>query len=221
MSSSRKKRQASKKKVPTPIVSKPSSSARLGWALILLSVLLLLFTYGNVLFEELRYQTKQAVPILKTKELTPIDTDFGIIIPKIGANAKVIKDVDPYNSRIYQQALTKGVAHAKGSALPDREGNIFLFSHSSVNFYEAGRYNSIFYLLNKLDTDDTIDIYFHSIKYGYRVTKKEFVSSTAIEYLKPTKGNDAYTVTLMTCWPPGTSFKRLIVTAIRTSVQKQ
>ncbi|MEK7576995.1 MAG: sortase [Patescibacteria group bacterium] len=203
----------SRKNPPPP---KRSYGVRVGWILIGISILLTLFTYGKILYEELRYQTTKYVPARITKELPPIDTDFGIVIPKIGANAKVIKDVDPYNSRVYQQALTQGVAHAKGSAVPDNEGNVFLFSHSSVNFYEALRYNSIFYLLNKLESDDTIDLYYQNKKYSYRVTKKEIVASTAVEYLLPTNGKDAYTLTLMTCWPPGTSFKRLIITATRT-----
>ena len=195
---------------------KKSLRARIGWIFVIAASTLLLFTYGKIIYEELRFQTKRVVPALQSETLIPVDKTFGIVIPKLGANAKVIKDVDPYNDRLYQQALTKGVAHAKGSSLPDREGNVFLFSHSSVNFYEAMRYNSIFYLLNKLENGDAIDIYYNDTKYEYKVTKKAFVASNAVEYLRPTiQGHGAHTLTLMTCWPPGTSFKRLIIVGER------
>ena len=85
------------------------------------------------------------------KIITPTDTQFGLVIPKINANSPIIKDVDPNNQREYQVALSKGVAHALGSALPSQTGNVFLFSHSAGNFWEASRFNGIFYLLNKLE----------------------------------------------------------------------
>ena len=134
-----------------------------------------------------------------------------IIIPKLGANAKVIADVDPFDSRVYQRALTKGVAHAKGSAYPGEIGNVFLFSHSSVNFYEAQRYNSIFYLLNKLEPGDEIRVYYQGQPIIYRVSETKIVSSSAVNYLQAGTGESS--LTLMTCWPAGTTYKRLLVIA--------
>jgi sortase A len=177
------------------------------------SFALLLATFWPVILEELGYGAKQilAQPI---REIEPVDTEFGIIIPKLGANAKVIANVDPFNSRAYQSALTRGVAHAKGTGVPGNAGNIFLFSHSSVNFYEATRYNSIFYLLTKLESGDEIVLYYEGEKYTYTVRSKRTVPATSVQYLKA-MGEDRETLTLMTCWPPGTTFKRLLVIAER------
>lgn len=113
--------------------------------------------------------------------------------PKIEANVKVVKNIDPFNEKAYQVGLTKGVAHARGTALPGHAGNTFIFAHSSGNWYEANRYNSIFYLLHRLKKD-----------------RKKIVEAGDVKYLENTNQNTS-TVTLMTCWPPGTTLKRLIV----------
>jgi len=156
--------------------------------------------------EEIRYRTFTA-----PKQIVPVDTNFGIVIPKIGANAKVIANVDWKNQGVYTEALSRGVAHAKGSALPGKVGNVFIFAHSAGNFYEANRYNAIFYLLDKLVKGDEIDIYYNGGKFTYFVTNKATVDGSQVQYLS---GNDqTQTLTLMTCWPPGTTFKRLIIQA--------
>lgn len=139
----------------------------------------------------------------------PVDENFGIVIPKIGANGRVIADVDPYNAYEYQLALTKGVAQAKGSAFPGKIGNVFIFSHSSTDLFQATRYNSIFYLLDKLNKGDDIYLFYHREKFKYQVTDKKIVEASEIEYLSGKSPNS--TLTLMTCWPPGTSWKRLVI----------
>src|SRR5574337_152882 len=44
--------------------------------------------------------------------IVPVSTDFGIVIEKIDANAKVIADVDPANEAKYTADLNEGVAEA-------------------------------------------------------------------------------------------------------------
>ena len=141
--------------------------------------------------------------------INPADENFGLIIPKIGANSKVVEDVDPYDSAVYQQALTQGVAHAAGTNVPGEEGNTFIFSHSSVNFYEANRFNSVFYLLRKLEIDDTFFLSYQGELFEYKVTETRVVDAEAIEYLTTATTNKQ--ATLMTCWPPGTTLKRFVV----------
>jgi len=183
------------------------------------------FTFYPVLLEELKYALRDKSKSVvsdskkKMKEIVPVDRDFGIVIPKIEANAKVMKNIDPFNEKIYQIALTKGVAHAKGTALPGHVGNTFIFAHSSEDWYIANRYNSIFYLLHKLERGDEIDLYYKNQKYIYKVTEKKLVDSNAMQYLEDT-GKNTSTVTLMTCWPPGTTLKRLIVIGQISSLDK-
>lgn len=183
-----------------------------------LGFVILLVTFAPLIFYEVSYSAASVVPNAKKEEVVPIDKDFGLVIPKINANAKIIPSVDPFNPSIYQNALAKGIAHAKGTALPGENGNIFLFSHSSADFLTATRYNSIFYLLSKLEPGDTVDIFYKETEYTYQVTDKKIVNSDAISYLKTRSKTE--TLTLMTCWPPGTSLKRLIVEAVPQESQK-
>ena len=137
------------------------------------------------------------------------DPLFSIIIPKIGANSKVVSDVDSQDSKVYQVALTKGVAHAKGSAYPGEIGNSFYFAHSSDNFYNANRYNSVFYLLNKMEKGDFFYLVYKNWVYKYVVTETSVVSPDKVEYLS--NKADEKVATLMTCWPAGTTISRLVV----------
>lgn len=178
-----------------------------GSLLIIASLILFIFIFAPVAKVEVNYALNKP----KNLEIKPIDKEFGIVIPKIGANAKIVAEVDPYNANIYQTALTKGVAQARGTAMPNEIGNMFLFSHSSANILEAARYNSVFYLLSKLKKDDEVDIYYKQIKYKYIVLEIKLVDPKDVSYLDPrTKTKQ---LTLMTCWPAGTTYKRLLVIA--------
>jgi len=183
-----------------------------GYCFLIIGALIFILTFYPVIIEEIKYQLtyKTAQKTLKNVQIKPVDEDFGIVIPKIRANAKVIANVDPYNPIEYQWQLTHGVAHAKGSSLPDKAGNTFIFAHSSGNWYEANRYNSVFYLLNKLKKNDEIDIYYQKNKIRYKVSETKIVNADQINYLS-SKPSNLQTLTLMTCWPPGTTLKRLIV----------
>ena len=180
-----------------------------GVFLILFSFILFVFIFFPVAKVEINYNLNK--PNANINQITPKDKNFGIVVPKIGANAKIIPNVDPYNSNIYQVALTKGVAKAKGTVNPDEIGNMFLFSHSSANILEAGRYNSVFYLLSKLKKDDQIYVYYKNVRYKYKVSEIKIVDAKDVSYLNPK--SDAKTLTLMTCWPAGTTYKRLLVIA--------
>lgn len=192
------------KKLPQILIS-------LGVILIAISVILLIWIFLPVLSVEVNYGLNK--PHQGITAIKPVDQNFDIIIPKIGANAKIIPNVDPYNPMTYQFALTRGVAQAKGTSTPDVIGNIFLFSHSSANLLEATRYNSVFYLLSKLNKNDEIYIYYKHVKYKYLVSDTKLADSKDVSYLN--LKSDIRSLTLMTCWPAGTDFQRLLVFAIQ------
>lgn len=145
------------------------------------------------------------------KIITPVDPYFSLIIPKINANSKVIENVDPYIESEYQYQLSKGVAHAKGTALPGAPGNAFLFAHSAGDFYKANQYNAVFYLLNKLEKGDKIYTVYYKQKYVYKVKEVRIVPPESVKYLKNSAKDP--TLTLMTCTPAGTTLNRLLVVA--------
>lgn len=209
-SKKRTKSKKTKRKFPVRGHAKIAKIAFIsGLALFLAGLAIFFLTFYPALYQETRYAfISPKVPTA----IKPVNIDFGIVIPKIQANAKVIDNVDPFNPKIYQVALTKGVAHALGTAYPGQPGNDFIFAHSSVDWYVATRYNSVFYLLHRLEKGDEIDLYYHSKKYRYSVTEKTVVDPADVSYLR--RGiKDTSTLTLMTCWPPGTNYKRLIIRA--------
>lgn len=178
-----------------------------GIILIIVALAIPVSTFAPVFKAEINYQLSQKKQT--PTEITPVDLEFSIVVPKINANAKVIKNVDPFDSKIYQLALTRGVAHAKNTSTPDKNGNTFIFAHSAGNWYQANQFNAVFYLLNKLETGDEIIVYYQSQKYIYSVDEIKFVKPDEINYLSSQLNTNK--LTLMTCWPPGTTLKRLVV----------
>lgn len=147
----------------------------------------------------------------KVEMLTPVSAQFSIVIPKIGANAVVLPNVDAGKSEVYLEALKKGVAHALGTVFPGVPGNIYLFAHSTDSFWNVGRYNAVFYLLKELEYGDEIDVFYQGVRHIYRVVNKITVDPNQVHYI--TEPVPFEQLTLQTCWPPGTTLKRLLILA--------
>lgn len=147
--------------------------------------------------------------------LIPEDPNYSIVIPKIGANARIIPNVDAGDEKIYLDALNHGVGHVMGTAFPGEGGHIFLFAHSTDYFWNVGTYNAVFYLLGKLEPGDEINIFFKGLRYRYKVLDQTIVDPSQVEYL--TRKTNREFLTLQTCWPPGTTLKRLLVFAVRVT----
>lgn len=188
----------------------------LGVLFLVLAFGIVFFTYVPVVTKELGYQVQSfSANLAQTpdqSDIVPYNTDFAIVIPKINANYPVIANIDPRDPHQYQIALSKGVAHAKGTVFPGQIGNVFLFAHSAGDFYSANHYNAVFYLLSKLSPGDKIYLFYQSEQYTYTVSDIAKVNPETIAYLN--QHPSAKTLTLMTCWPPGTTLKRLVVSAV-------
>lgn len=148
----------------------------------------------------------------KEQILIPKDTDFSIVIPKIGASERVAINVDPSNEREYQEVLKHSVAHAKGSAYPGLNGNTYIFAHSGATFWDVGRYNAVFYLIKDLEKGDEVTVFFRNKRYNYKVYDKKIVEPEDLSYVSANLGSGE-TLILQTCWPPGTTWKRLLIFA--------
>lgn len=143
--------------------------------------------------------------------LRPVDTDFSVIIPKIGVNSKIVPNVDPGNEAEYRDALTQGVAHSKGSYLPGQNGITYVFAHSTDYVWNIQRFNAVFFLLREMQENDQIYVVYENKVYPYQVTEVRIVDPGETYYLKPKQGEEG--LILQTCWPPGTTDKRLLVFA--------
>jgi len=148
----------------------------------------------------------------KDQILTPIDPIFNILIPKIGANAKIFPNVDPSNPDVFLPVLQYGVAHAQGTFFPSQAGNIYLFAHSADIFWNVGRYNAIFYLLKNLQAGDDIAIFYQNVRHNYTVKNLGIIDPSEVSFITHSQTGKEQLI-LQTCWPPGTTWQRLIVFA--------
>ena len=133
-----------------------------------------------------------------------------LTIPKIRAQAQVAENVDPFDKTEYERVLKTRIAHASGTSLPGRPGNIFIFAHSSGPPWEQTRYNTIFLRLSELIKGDLIEIQREGKVYKYVVREKKEVLPAEVNYLQNEKKDQ---LILQTCTPIGTDWKRLLIFA--------
>jgi sortase A len=141
----------------------------------------------------------------------PVNTDFGIVIEKINANAPIVADVDPFDKDQYDRALKQGVGHADGTRYPGENGNVYLFAHNTLNAWDIPKYNAVFFLLHNLDVGDRITTYFKGNRFDYIVFDKTIHKPNDLEPLQAEYTEPV--LSLQTCWPPGTTWQRLVVRA--------
>lgn len=145
------------------------------------------------------------------KILIPSDPNYSIIVEKIGADAPIIANVDAADKNTYNAALKKGVAHALGTSFPGQPGVTYLFAHSTDTIFNVPRYNAIFYLLRELEPGDKIVVFFKGRRYDYKAVEKKITEPEDVTYL--TMKTQEQFLVLQTCYPPGTTWKRLLVVA--------
>ena len=188
------------------------------------AIMAIIFTFGPIAKEELMYRFGNTPQVnlqqLKANEQKLVrqeaqnlglDSSFSLYIPKINAKSIVVANVDPTKKQEYLDALTEGIAHTRGTYFPGQGKLVYMFAHSTDSPLNFSRYNAVFYLLKKLDKDDTIVVYFGDQKYEYQVTEKLTVKGNDTSWL--TKEYDSETLVLQTCDPPGTTINRLLIVA--------
>ena len=149
------------------------------------------------------------------KGITSIpDNNFSLIIPQIDINTKVIPLVDLADENATQKALKTGVVQAKGSSSPGQLGTIYIFGHSTDSPWHIKLYNAIFYPLKDVEEGSEIIIIYEGNPFIYQVEEKKIISANDLQYL--TNPSEKEKLILLTCWPPGTTLKRLLIVAIRT-----
>lgn len=138
-----------------------------------------------------------------------------IIIPKINVSAPLVFPKTTNEADVLV-ALRDGVVHYYGTAMPGENGNAAFFGHSSNDWWEPGNYKFVFVILEQLAAGDTYEIHYNSRKYVYQVTETKVVAPNDLSVLNQTAEP---TSTLITCTPPGTSWRRFVVSAKQISPQ--
>lgn len=174
-------------------------------------LLLLILLKSPVILTQLQYvfDKPNPSPAAQTVATSIVPGDPTINIPKINVFSPVVYEPSITEGNV-QKALESGVVHYGNTPMPGQPGNSVIFGHSSNDWWEPGNYKFIFGLLDKLAPGDRFSVDYQSQRYIYEVSSTKVVPPTDVSVLNPTAEP---TMTLITCTPPGTSLKRLIVTA--------
>ncbi len=145
-------------------------------------------------------------PVIQTEQ-----TDqFFMAIPKVNLESDVIANVNVNLPEEYNEALKHGVAHALGSYLPDQQlGPTILFAHSTDSILNLTQWNAKFYAVRELEEGDEIIVQYKNKRYKYAVQEKQIINPTDIQTIQDTTAN----LVLVTCYPPGTDWQRLVIFA--------
>jgi sortase (surface protein transpeptidase) len=146
-------------------------------------------------------------------EITPYENR--IIIPKIWQNIPLIDIVnkkiewEEELNNIFMQELENWVIRYPSSSTPWEDWTTFIFWHSSNFPWIKWDYNDVFSLLDKVEFEDEIIIYYNQKKYIYKIREKRVITPWDVSVLERNKKKSE--LTLMTCWPLWTTLNRLIV----------
>lgn len=156
--------------------------------------------------------------ILDPTTSTKVGPEPKVIIPKINVDAPVIYDVPSLAENVIQDKLRSGVVHYPipgASSVPGQIGNTVILGHSSNDVFDDGAYKFVFVQLDKLEKGDTFYLNYQGTRYTYSVTEKRVIDPTEVSQLVIDTNKPL--ATLVTCTPPGTALKRLVVIAEQIS----
>lgn len=131
-------------------------------------------------------------------------TSYKISIPTLKIKDAVVD--------VGSQDLKKSLIQYPKTALPGQLGNGVIFGHSVLpEFFNPKSYLTIFATLYRLKPGDEILIDYDNIHYKYIVEEMFEVSPTDLSVLE--QRYDSKYLSLITCSPPGTVLRRLVVKA--------
>ena len=189
-----------------------------GLVLILLAFGGMGFIFGPLAYQEARYyvqpptaESKLGSALRDVPNWQPPNPAYSLYIPKIRAKSQVIGNVPVADEKAYLEALKRGVAEAAGLSHPGQPGTTYLFAHSTDSPLNFARYNAVFYLLDKLEAGDWVEVVYQNKLLRYKVVQVQILEANDTRYL--TTGSPDEILVLQTCYPPGTSWRRLVVVA--------
>ena len=135
--------------------------------------------------------------------VTPVNT-YSLSIPILGiGEARVM---------IAGEDLNHSLVHYGGTAMPGEYGNTVIFGHSVLpQFFDPHNYKTIFSTTPTLKPGDEIFVTYDGVSYRYQVFDLVITEPNDLSSLEQ-NFSGSY-LTLITCVPPGTYWKRLNVKA--------
>jgi LPXTG-site transpeptidase (sortase) family protein len=148
---------------------------------------------------------------------TAVSDTNKLIITKLNIDVPVHFGISN-DTKTVNDAMEHGVAHfivPGANAFPGQVGNTVITGHSAGDVYSANQYKFIFSGLERLVEGDLIYIDYNKVRYTYRMVGRKTVEPTDVASLK--YNGDKKMLTLITCWPLGTSRYRLLISAEQIS----
>jgi LPXTG-site transpeptidase (sortase) family protein len=148
---------------------------------------------------------------------TAVSDENKLIITKLNIDVPVHFGISN-DTKTVNNAMMHGVAHFMvpgANAYPGQVGNVVITGHSAGDIYSSNQYKFIFSGLERLADGDLIYVDYNKVRYTYRITGRKTVEPTDVAALK--YDGDKKMLTLITCWPLGTSRYRLLIFAEQIS----
>jgi len=143
-------------------------------------------------------------PTLDSSLNKPKISQYTMTIPKIKVENAVVSTVS-YD-------LSKYLVQYAGTAVPGENGTAVIFGHSTLpQLFKKDDYKTIFANLHKIKVDDELVVGIGSVQYTYKVYAIVVTDPDDTDMFAQSYDNSY--ITLVTCTPPGTLWKRLIVRA--------
>ena len=134
-------------------------------------------------------------------------------IPSLQVKAPVVLE-ESLNPDVIFNRLEDGAVHYADSVLPGELGTAIILGHSSAYPWYKGKYGSVFALLGHLKKGDEIVINNGQETLKFKVTESlvfnPFAKNSDVQALEQT---DTASIVLVSCWPVGTSYRRIAVRA--------
>lgn len=152
------------------------------------------------------------IAVVEEKKIEP-EKLSRILIPALGIDAVLIFPEEGFAgdaNNFVEANLDNGVVYYPNGVLNLLKENISFFGHSS-SIHPMAEYARVFVNLDRLKTGDEIILLAENeepIKYKVTV-EPTIIPANDGEIVRPDKGEGL--ITLVTCWPPGTTSKRMYV----------
>lgn len=132
-----------------------------------------------------------------------------IEIPSIAVDTPVVIATTT-NKAIVTKQLDDGAVLYPGSVEPGQNGQMVVLGHSAPPNWPRIKHDYIFSDIGSLKAGDQVIFHYNNKKYTYRVTGTKIIERGGDIPPVQQSGN---ILTLVSCWPPGKDYQRMIVTA--------
>lgn len=131
-------------------------------------------------------------------------THYNLSIPVLGIYQAVVE--------IGGEDLGKSMVHYPGTSYPGETGKAVVFCHSVLpQFFDPKNYKTVCSTLPTVELGDEISVYFDGIRYTYQVIEMFEVQPSDVSVLEQDLSGEY--LSMITCVPPGTYLRRLVVKA--------